>query len=45
MSTLTIRLPDATHSRLKRMAKAHGRDTTKQVEEMATAAEDGMMRP
>ena len=37
MSTLTIRLPHATHSRLKRMAKARGVSTNKLVEEMATA--------
>ncbi len=37
MPTLTIRLPDATHSRLKRMAKARGVSTNKLVEEMATA--------
>ena len=38
MSTLTVRLPDGTHARLKQMAKARGVSVNKLVEEMATAA-------
>ncbi len=37
MSTLTVRLPDGTHARLKQMAKARGVSVNKLVEEMATA--------
>ncbi|HEX2888890.1 toxin-antitoxin system HicB family antitoxin [Vineibacter terrae] len=47
MSTLTVRLPDGTHARLKQMAKARGVSINKLVEEMATAtlaAHDAEMR-
>ena len=37
MSTLTIRMPDATHARLRDLARARGVSINKLVEEMATA--------
>lgn len=38
MSTLTIRLPDAKHERLKTLARARGVSVNKLVEEWATVA-------
>jgi len=38
MSTLTIRLPDAKHQRLKAVARARGVSLNKLVEEWATVA-------
>jgi predicted DNA-binding ribbon-helix-helix protein len=38
MSTLTIRLPDAKHERLKAFARARGVSVNKLVEELATVA-------
>ena len=37
MSTLTIRMPDATHERLRDLARARGVSINKLIEEMATA--------
>ena len=37
MSTLTIRMPDDTHARLRDLARARGVSINKLVEEMATA--------
>lgn len=37
MSTLTIRMPDATHARLRDLARARGVSINKLIEEMATA--------
>src|SRR5258708_33193440 len=37
MSTLTIRMPDAMHARLRDLARARGVSTNKLIEEMATA--------
>lgn len=37
MSTLTIRMPDDTHARLRELARARGVSINKLVEEMATA--------
>jgi len=37
MSTLTIRMPDATHKRLRDLARARGVSINKLIEEMATA--------
>ena len=38
MSTLTIRLPDAKHQRLKTLARSRGVSVNKLVEEWATVA-------
>jgi predicted transcriptional regulator len=38
MSVLTIRLPDAIHSRLKELARSRGVSTNKLMEELATVA-------
>lgn len=38
MSTLTIRLPDTKHERLKAFARARGVSVNKLVEELATVA-------
>jgi predicted HicB family RNase H-like nuclease len=38
MSTLTIRLPDAKHARLKTLARSRGVSVNKLVEEWATVA-------
>lgn len=38
MGTLTIRVPDDTHERLKRLAQARGVSINKLIEEMSTAA-------
>jgi predicted transcriptional regulator len=38
MGTLTIRMPDATHERLKRLAKARKVSVNKLIEEFSTAA-------
>jgi len=38
MGTLTIRMPDATHNRLKRLARARNVSVNKLVEEFSTAA-------
>ncbi len=38
MGTLTIRLPDDTHERLRRLAEARGVSVNKLVEELSTAA-------
>ena len=38
MSVLTIRLPDAKHSRLKELARARGVSANKLMEELATVA-------
>jgi hypothetical protein len=37
MSTLTIRMPEATHARLRELARARGVSINKLIEEMATA--------
>ena len=37
MSTLTIRMPDATHARLRNLARARGVSINKLIEELATA--------
>lgn len=37
MSTLTIRVPDATHARLRDLARVRGVSINKLIEEMATA--------
>ena len=37
MSTLTIRMPDDTHARLRDLARARGVSINKLIEEMATA--------
>jgi hypothetical protein len=37
MSTLTIRMPDATHERLRDLARTRGVSINKLIEEMATA--------
>jgi hypothetical protein len=37
MSTLTIRMPDDTHSRLRDLARVRGVSINKLIEEMATA--------
>ncbi len=37
MSTLTIRMPDATHARLRDLARTRGVSINKLIEEMATA--------
>ena len=37
MSTLTIRMPDATHERLRGLASARGVSINKLIEEMVTA--------
>ena len=37
MSTLTIRVPDAMHARLRDLARARGVSINKLIEEMATA--------
>jgi predicted DNA-binding ribbon-helix-helix protein len=37
MSTLTIRMPDAMHARLRDLARARGVSINKLIEEMATA--------
>ena len=37
MSTLTIRMPDATHARVRDLARARGVSINKLIEEMATA--------
>ncbi len=38
MGTLTIRMPDATHERLKQLAKARKVSVNKLIEEFSTAA-------
>jgi len=38
MSTLTIRMPDATHARLRDLARVRGVSINKLIEEMATAS-------
>ena len=38
MSTLTIRVPDATHERLKQLARARRLSVNKLIEEFSTAA-------
>jgi predicted transcriptional regulator len=38
MGTLTIRMPDATHQRLKQLAKARNVSVNKLIEEFSTAA-------
>jgi hypothetical protein len=38
MSTLTIRMPDDTHARLRNLAQARGISINKLIEEMAIAA-------
>lgn len=38
MGTLTIRMPDATHDRLKQLAKSRNVSVNKLVEEFSTAA-------
>ena len=37
MSTLTIRMPDATHARLRDLARTRGVSINKLIEDMATA--------
>ena len=47
MSTLTIRMPDAMHARLRDLARTRGVSINKLIEEMATAtlaAHDAEMR-
>jgi predicted transcriptional regulator len=38
MGTLTIRMPDATHERLRQLAKARNVSVNKLIEEFSTAA-------
>jgi len=38
MGTLTIRMPDATHDRLKQLARSRNLSVNKLVEEFSTAA-------
>jgi predicted transcriptional regulator len=38
MATLTIRMPDTTHERLKRLAKARNVSVNKLIEEFSTSA-------
>lgn len=38
MGTLTIRVPDDTHERLRRLAEARGKSVNKLIEELSTAA-------
>lgn len=38
MGTLTIRVPDDTHERLRRLAEARGVSVNKLIEELSTAA-------
>ena len=38
MGTLTIRVPDNTHQRLRRLAEARGVSVNKLIEELSTAA-------
>jgi hypothetical protein len=38
MGTLTIRMPDATHERLRQLAKARNISVNKLIEEFSTAA-------
>jgi predicted transcriptional regulator len=38
MGTLTIRVPDDTHERLRRLAKGRGVSVNKLIEELSTAA-------
>lgn len=38
MGTLTIRVPDATHQRLRQLAKARNVSVNKLIEELSTAA-------
>jgi len=38
MGTLTIRMPDATHERLKQLAKSRNVSVNKLIEEFSTAA-------
>ena len=38
MGTLTIRMPDATHDRLKQLAKSRDMSVNKLIEEFSTAA-------
>ena len=38
MGTMTIRMPDATHERLKRLAKARNVSVNKLIEEFSTVA-------
>ena len=38
MGTLTIRVPDGTHERLRRLAEARGVSVNKLIEELSTAA-------
>ena len=38
MGTLTIRVPDDTHERLRRLAQARGVSVNKLIEELSTAA-------
>jgi len=38
MGTLTIRVPDDTHERLRRLAEARGMSVNKLIEELSTAA-------
>ena len=38
MSTLTIRMPDAKHARLRRLANSRGVSMNKLIEELATVA-------
>lgn len=38
MSVMTIRLPDAQHERLKRLARSRGVSVNKMMEELATRA-------
>ena len=38
MGTLTIRVPDGTHERLRRLAEARGVSVNKLIEEFSTAA-------
>lgn len=41
MSTLTIRMPDDTHARLRSLARTRGVSINKLIEEMATATLSG----
>ena len=38
MSTLTVRIPDAKHARLRRLAEARGISMNKLIDELATVA-------
>ena len=44
MSTLTIRMPDDTHDRLRDLARTRGVSINKLIEEVATATSGGARR-